>query len=58
LIVAPEGIEGAFRAGNFHGFEPTTDPTTEGKPSAVGNAGDRPAVTQTLGSRQRRLRRR
>jgi len=27
-------------------LEQTTDPTPEGKPSAVGNAGRRPAVTR------------
>ncbi len=34
--------------------QPATDPTTEGKPPAVGNAVRRTALTQTLSSRQRR----
>ena len=34
--------------------QPTTDPATEGKPPAVGNAVRRTAITQTPGRRQRR----
>ncbi|MET0619559.1 MAG: hypothetical protein ABW056_04735, partial [Thermoanaerobaculia bacterium] len=34
--------------------EPTTDPTTGGKPPAVGNAARSAAVRQTHGGRQRR----